>query len=214
MAGADTKLELPGSFEKGKTYLLTGETLLAWREALLKDRAIPGPGITETQTEQGRLFTAAGGVGNTIFGNSPGEFWDLFELGEPGSGDWRVRGGTVRVSGKKTIKVPDYVVNTGTDGEKVLYIEVPVKINRTTDEQWPLPDLKDTNPESLDELDIEDATDWPAGTKPEISDGLGIVILPVGRLIVTDGVPRFIPTGFGMFYLTHCFLNLGYRPRP
>jgi hypothetical protein len=49
-------LKLPGEFQAGKTYLLKGETLLAWRRALLADRILPGPGLQETTTPQGRIL--------------------------------------------------------------------------------------------------------------------------------------------------------------
>lgn len=55
---ADSKLTLPGDFQAGKAYLLKGDTLLAWRKALLKDRVIPGPGLLESATPAGRLLTA------------------------------------------------------------------------------------------------------------------------------------------------------------
>ena len=72
---ADSKLVLPGDFDAGKTYLLKGETLLAWRKALLADRAIPGPGLTETGTPGGRLISAKPG------GLLP-VFWPQFYPGE------------------------------------------------------------------------------------------------------------------------------------
>jgi len=52
---ADSTLTLRGKFEKGKNYLLSGETLLAWRTALLADRFIPGNGLRETPTPGGRI---------------------------------------------------------------------------------------------------------------------------------------------------------------
>lgn len=55
---ADSILRLPGDFQPGKLHLIKGDTLLAWRKALLADRALPGPGLLENQTPQGRIFTA------------------------------------------------------------------------------------------------------------------------------------------------------------
>lgn len=60
--GAGSKLVLPGDFEAGKSYLLAGATLLAWRKALVADRVIPGPNLLENQGPDGRIFTAAAGV--------------------------------------------------------------------------------------------------------------------------------------------------------
>lgn len=60
---ADSLLNLPGKFEKGKSYLLSGETLLAWKSALLADRALPGPGLRENPTPNGRILSASFGGG-------------------------------------------------------------------------------------------------------------------------------------------------------
>lgn len=58
---ADSKLKLPGNFEAGKTYLVKGETLIAWRDALLADRVIAGEGLQESGTPQGRVLKANAG---------------------------------------------------------------------------------------------------------------------------------------------------------
>ncbi len=50
------KLDLPGDFQPGKTYLLKGETLVAWRKALVADRVVAGPRIRETGTPGGRIW--------------------------------------------------------------------------------------------------------------------------------------------------------------
>jgi hypothetical protein len=63
---ADSKLVLPGDFQAGKSYLLKGETLSAWRKALERDRALPGPGLRETGTPMGRVLTAIPAASTTI----------------------------------------------------------------------------------------------------------------------------------------------------
>lgn len=45
---ASSTLVLPGDFEAAKNYLLAGSTLMAWRDALVNDRALPGAGLQET----------------------------------------------------------------------------------------------------------------------------------------------------------------------
>lgn len=57
---ADSQLILPGDFQAGKTYFLRGETLLAWRKALIADRALPGEGLKETATPIGRQLSVIG----------------------------------------------------------------------------------------------------------------------------------------------------------
>lgn len=63
---ADSALKLPGKFEAGKKYLIDGTTLKAWQAALLADRIIPGAGLTETGTPQGRILKAGPGGGGTF----------------------------------------------------------------------------------------------------------------------------------------------------
>ena len=58
---ADSELKLPGNFEAGRVYMVKGETLIAWRDALLADRVVAGDGIQESGTPQGRIFKAKGG---------------------------------------------------------------------------------------------------------------------------------------------------------
>lgn len=65
---AASQLKLPGDFEAGKTYWLKGETINAWRRALLADRAIAGPNLSEFQTPMGRILHAnlPGGINANI----------------------------------------------------------------------------------------------------------------------------------------------------
>jgi hypothetical protein len=62
MAGSFLKLD--GDFDASKNYILKGSTLISWREALIADRVVPGPNLTESQTPQGRIFSAQAGSGD------------------------------------------------------------------------------------------------------------------------------------------------------
>lgn len=53
---ADNKLDLPGDFQAGKRYVLKGETLIDWKKQIEADRALPGPGLKESDTGVGRMF--------------------------------------------------------------------------------------------------------------------------------------------------------------
>lgn len=88
----DSKLTLPGDFQAGKTYLIKGETLLAWQKALVADRVVPGPGQTETQTPQGRTISGGKGAGEA----GPAlpalaAFWRVYTSGTK----WMLQGGQV-----------------------------------------------------------------------------------------------------------------------
>lgn len=58
-------LDLPGSFEDKKSYVLKGSTLKQWRKNLLADRALPGAGISESPTPDGRVFSLAPDPGSS-----------------------------------------------------------------------------------------------------------------------------------------------------
>lgn len=75
---AASKLVLPGNFQAGKTYLLNGETLLAWRKALIADRVVPGPGMKEQGTPQGRVLTSTAQGGGEIVQGQPPAFYRTY----------------------------------------------------------------------------------------------------------------------------------------
>jgi hypothetical protein len=87
---ADSKLDLPGDFQAGKTYLIKGDTLLAWRKALLADRVVPGPDQTETQTPQGRTISGGKGGAVAVVAQQYGAFWGLYKA----DGHTFLQGGT------------------------------------------------------------------------------------------------------------------------
>lgn len=64
---ADSELKLPGDFEAGKKYLVSGETLIAWRDALIADRVLAGEGMQESGTPQGRIFKGGASGGATLY---------------------------------------------------------------------------------------------------------------------------------------------------
>lgn len=69
---ADSFLNLEGNFDPAKNYMLKGSTLQSWQKALLADRVLPGENLIETQTPQGRIFTAQAGGGICPLGNISG----------------------------------------------------------------------------------------------------------------------------------------------
>lgn len=108
----DSKLTLPGDFQAAKTYLIKGETLLAWQKALVADRVVPGPGQTETQTPQGR--TISGGKGGTTapVAVQYGAFWGLYKNAD---GHTFLQGGTC-AAGEGSETFADLKVIDATDG--------------------------------------------------------------------------------------------------
>ncbi len=121
--GADSKLVLPGDFQAGKTYLIKGDTLLAWRKALLADRVVPGPGQTENQTPQGRTISG-GGNGGVVGPAQPAlaAFWRVYSKDTK----WMLQGGQVSGgSGNQSVADMDLgtVGSEPADG-KMFWVEV------------------------------------------------------------------------------------------
>lgn len=87
---ADSQLKLPGDFKPGKAGMQRHDLMIGWRSALVADRVIPGTGISESQTPQGRVFNA------TAQAVPPaGAFFAQRKV----SGDTYLQGGTVTGGG-------------------------------------------------------------------------------------------------------------------
>ena len=86
---ADSKLDLPGKWDAAKRYLIKGSTLIAWAKNLQADRALPGPGLTENQTPEGRILSVASVSGTAV---PTGAF---FGMALDGDGNTLLQGGMV-----------------------------------------------------------------------------------------------------------------------
>lgn len=195
---ADSKLKLTGDFQAGKNYLLKGETLLAWQKALLADRAIPGPGLTESQGPDGRTFTAIAGIGGN---NGPCPFGEMIDIPDDGKA---INGGIV-FCGDKNFFVPYYTIDLGTDGDFILYLELACEANRDDDEEIFLPGIKtssETTPSTFWTLSTD--ASYSDNILPDVSDGIGNMIVPIGSLTVAEGVATFGPTGCGNVFIGQC----------
>lgn len=84
----ESKLVLPGDFEAGKSYLIRGEHMLAWRKALLADRVVAGAGLVESGSPNGRIFKAIAGAGDGATNNA---FFRVYQ----NDGKWWLQGGQV-----------------------------------------------------------------------------------------------------------------------
>ena len=104
---ADSELKLPGNFEKGTRYWIKGETLLAWREALIADRVVPGPGQKESQGPKGRVILGGEGGANTaacpLGGFEGGEMVPGFVIG--GGASFFIEPGAITAAANKTVYI-------------------------------------------------------------------------------------------------------------
>jgi hypothetical protein len=201
---ADSFLKLPGKFEKGKSYILTGETLLAWQAALLADRVIPGPGLKESGTAKGRIFTLADTAAPEPY---VGDFCGIITQ----SGNKYLRGGII-ICGEKTWNMDDQPLNLGVSGIWLVSISVSVTVNRDDGNKLLLPGVKTgTRPGTTwTQTAWSSGTDYPNGNAPSASSGTGTVILPIGQLTIENSVATFANTGCGGFTIEHCAGSLSY----
>lgn len=117
-------MKLPGDFQAGRNYLMSGETLIAWRDALLADRIIAGTGLKEMSAGKlGRILTAEPGTG--VAAAAPtGAFYGLYVA----DGHTYLQGGSITGGhgGSETIadiKVLDATTGVGTNAGKILYLK-------------------------------------------------------------------------------------------
>lgn len=116
-----------------------------------------------------------------------------------------IRGGLI-TCGDKNFNVPDYEINVGADGEKVIYITIPCEANMDDDSELILPGIKTSSAASLTGADWTVGSSYPANTNPTVaSSGIGTFIFPIGSITITSGVAsNFVPTGCGTCTISQC----------
>lgn len=185
---ADSLLKLPGNFDPGKTYLLEGATLIAWREALLRDRIIAGTGIREIPTPGGRILKAS--IGTDVVA----EFYTLIRDED---GHLYLQTGTVAGVGvdQTALKVfhndavsPYWL---GTFGQQ-LYLEA--NGSSVVADGYLMPGFEVTS------INVEIGS--PTGhVYPTLESPTGKAIIPLGTFLEAG----FNPAGWGSFNITACF---------
>ena len=161
--------------------------------------------LLPTEAPRGRRQTRESVVAGTAT-TSSGAFCTLYQNDDL---DWFITGGPVH-AGVKNFNVPDFAVDVGTDDEFIVFITVNVEAYRDDNDDYFLPGIKTSSDTSLT-MEWDTAADYPDNTDPPVSTGLGIIILPVGRVVVLSGVPSFQPTACGGFIVAQCGGSLSYR---
>ena len=125
-------------------------------------------------------------------------------------GDTFISGGLIQC-GDQNWAMADEEVDTDTDGEWLVSIEVDCEVNRDDDEELLLPGVKTGTKPTAWTLDAwSEGTDYPEDTPPDVADGEATVVLPVGKLTVAGGAARLVETGCGAFTVTHCAGSIGF----
>lgn len=125
--------------------------------------------------------------------------------------DVGIRGGIIHC-GDQTWNISPQGINLAASGTWLVSIAVEAEVNRDDDEEILLPGIKTGTRPTGDwtKTAWTEGTDYPDGTAPVVATGLGTIILPIGKLIIDDGVATLEPAGCGHFTIGHCSGTLTY----
>lgn len=184
----DSKLELEGDFQAGKTGLQRHDLMLQWKGALIGDRAICGPGLEETETPNGRIVRVSIDLQSLCpFG--------VISAG-PGANQASISGGSV-TAGPDLHDVQPHAISTATDGNSLVWLSVSVVAN--VQDGLVMPGLNSSSAPTWGE-----GASYPPQTIPTALSPSGIAIVPIGSVTIAGGVATLAPTGCGSLIVNHC----------
>lgn len=164
-----------------------------------------GFGVGGLRLDAKRPVLARGGGGG-----GPCPFGELVAIDDETEYTMGIRGGVV-YAGDRNFNVPYQGLDLAVDGVWLFYLEIEVEANRDDDHEILLPEIK-TSPEA-DPAAFWNYVAWTVGPpetqypdneNPEVADGLGTIIIPIGKLTIQDGAARLEPVGCGNITIGHC----------
>lgn len=113
--------------------------------------------------------------------------------------------GGVIYCGDKNFNVSNYTIDEASDGTWLLQIKLDCESNRDDDGEIFLPGIKTSSdtPE-WNKKTWTDPTDYDDNTNPNVSDGLGTIVIPIGKITVTDNSAVFEPVACGNIVIGQC----------
>lgn len=124
-----------------------------------------------------------------------------------------IRGGLVYV-GDKNFNTPAKELDLETSGDWLIYLEVECEANRDDDNEIILPGIKTSAATDPSEFwksitwsaasGETEETQYPDNDEPEVSDGLGKIMIPIGKLTIDGGNPTLVRVGCGNVTITQC----------
>ena len=121
--------------------------------------------------------------------------------------DTAIRGGVV-YCGDKNFDVPPQGLNLEVDGVWLVYLEIDCESNRDDDGEIFLPGIKtsaETTPSTFwDKKTWTEGTSYDDNTNPDVADGIGTIIIPIGKLTIADGAARLDPVACGNVTINQC----------
>jgi hypothetical protein len=147
--------------------------------------------------------------------SQPCPFGELVDM-DTGGFTRGIRGGILHV-GDKNYNVPPRGINLEVNGDWLIFLEIVCESNRDDDESVFLPGILTSS--VVNPADFWENSSWSAGppptqypdnTHPDIADGIGTIIVPVGKLTVSAGVARLEPARCGNLIIGQCAGTLSY----
>lgn len=120
-----------------------------------------------------------------------------------------IKGGLI-YCGDQNWNMDPQELNLEAAGVWLVYFEIDVIANQDDDEQYILPGIKTgTEPTEYSKLAWTEGTNYPDNTAPVVGTGAGTIIVPLGKLTITDGgespgVASFEPAACGNITVTQC----------
>lgn len=139
--------------------------------------------------------------------NSGFSFCKLVSISHDPSPSTKGIAGGLITCGDKNFNAPDFDLDGLATGTHLVYIELPCEVNRDDDNEILLPQVKTSSKTSLTSTDWKTTTaaSYPDTTNPDVSDGLGTAIIPIGKIVKSStGTYTFSPVACGARYVNHC----------
>ena len=201
-------MKLPNEPRKGESVAESVRDIIRYLRAITVT-GISGGRVQQTPNGTTLLIkagTAGGLAGATASVCNFGEIIDV----DSGGFTKAIRGGVAYV-GDKNFNVPWRGINLASAGVWLIELQIDNESNRDDDGEIILPGIL-TSAET-DPATFWEAVSWSAGppetqysdnTNPAASDGLGEIVIPIGKLTVADGVASFEPVACGNITTDQC----------
>lgn len=124
-----------------------------------------------------------------------------------------IRGGLV-YCGNKNFNTPPKELDLETSGTWLIYLEVECEANRDDDHEIILPGIKTSS--ITDPSEFWKSVSWSAGSgeteetqypdndEPEVTDGIGKIMVPIGKLTIDGGKATLVKVACGNVTITQC----------
>lgn len=186
-----------------------GDSLIGWGVAVIRYlRSSRVRGISGGRIEEGPngILIVVDPVpprGRTAAGSTC-PFGELVSMPEGSDYPRGIRGGVI-YCGDQNFNVNPQGINEAVEGVFLVYIELTCEANRDDDGEIILPGiLTSTDTPSWEQITWTEETDYPSNTNPAVSDGLGTIIIPIGKLTIAGGSASLEPVDCGNITVGQC----------